>query len=1036
MKVSRAGAFRNLNVQPLIAGLEVRDDFIVETVPRVVGLFEQGELEVALVPAIEIGRHDTWEVLLGCRAVGCDGPLRSTIALARKPWSEVKRVALDAGSRAGSLLMHVVISKHLCAGQEVEFERVEYGVDRNGLPRVPDEYDAFLVTGLQALRWPNYNPVTGEYKPADDQPKVLADLGDAWKAYTGLPFVTSVWVGRTGQDVREWHRRLVEAADSGVARLDELAGTLARRPDVGLDEAVLKRYLKEVISYEFGADQLKGLMRFLDEVAELKAAPVVVNRAVRFRGLPGSELPEIGDATFKSFQVEVHTGPEVDPLHSARLAFFRREYRKALTILGEAREADSAFGNKPEVRLLRGRCNFHLMRLAEAKPDLWAAAKDPLTSRMARYVLARLNLEYGRLRACGDLLRGLLAETQKDVSWRMHTQGMMATALMKRGLHRSAEYWRELAEQVQLTSSELLVEHGRALMHEQLWDEAAAYFGEAVNVDPTNPLAYFHLANLFFVHGQFLKAEEILAYGLEQAQEEVVFFTLLGDLRRDQGKLGDAVTLYRLALEISPRGHMADYLISQIAHSLALQGDLAEAQSHFAVVARHFKKSELRKECEYYSEALTKAQEDGAAPVNRKKINNFPGGVQLPDFCGPKVVASVLTSHGIIVDQSEVADEIFRNGSTWPDVREYLVRTGLKVFVMRGSRESLPKIVERGLPVIMAEYRGLDGHFVAAIGVDHTRQSLIVQDPNFQSDADVPWTEVEQNWRPSSHAMLIVVPQSYEAAIAELGLKDDPLLIKLFEAQRALSADKKDDARRLAEEAVALDAKAEAPRKFLVELDLEEGRTDEARARCEAVLADTPDTFWARKYLADTLLASERVPEAIAAYNEARNLYRDESALWWALGLAHELNGELVRARQCYHRSMELEHVAPVALRLAQVYRQQNRPFEAAWWWEVTTELDPGNEEAVAGLAWFDGEERTPQGKRETAFAGVIRRVPLDEIEEADDKGASGRRDTTRIESRSILADGAHDIVIDDDDDEHDMDDPMDLPDDEAGLSE
>ena len=101
------------------------------------------------------------------------------------------------------------------------------------------------------------------------------DLGEAWHALTGLPFVFALWVARAGVDLGELPEALERSRAAGLAHADALARM--HGPRLGLDFATCYDYLTRVLSYDLGEPEIAGLRRFAAMAAALGLAPEGVN---------------------------------------------------------------------------------------------------------------------------------------------------------------------------------------------------------------------------------------------------------------------------------------------------------------------------------------------------------------------------------------------------------------------------------------------------------------------------------------------------------------------------------------------------------------------------------------------------------------------------------------------------------------------------------------------------------------------------------------------------------------------------------------
>src|SRR5438105_6929375 len=102
----RIGAVNYLNTKPLIHDLEElapEAELILEVPSRLADDLAAGRLDVALIPVIEYFRGDGYRIVPNI-AIASDGPVLSVTLFSRVPWSAVRRVALDEGSRTSAAL--------------------------------------------------------------------------------------------------------------------------------------------------------------------------------------------------------------------------------------------------------------------------------------------------------------------------------------------------------------------------------------------------------------------------------------------------------------------------------------------------------------------------------------------------------------------------------------------------------------------------------------------------------------------------------------------------------------------------------------------------------------------------------------------------------------------------------------------------------------------------------------------------------------------------------------------------------------------
>ncbi len=219
------GAVPYLNVAPMVTGL----DGVIELRPSdLARALDRGEIDLATLPVgALVGRTDL--AALPSTGIGCDGPVRTVLV---EPLSEIDRVdgfRPDPASRTSNLLARLVLSRR--AGRSVE-------PSPDAAVRVVIGDPAFSVAPESAL-----------------------DLGQAWKDWTGLPFVFALWVAgpRLASDPARMRRvdsLLADRARTNLAAIDSLC-----RAQQVLDPEAARAYLTTNIrhllddSFRAGADR-------------------------------------------------------------------------------------------------------------------------------------------------------------------------------------------------------------------------------------------------------------------------------------------------------------------------------------------------------------------------------------------------------------------------------------------------------------------------------------------------------------------------------------------------------------------------------------------------------------------------------------------------------------------------------------------------------------------------------------------------------------------------------------------------------------
>ena len=249
----RVGAVNYLNTKPLIYELDQlapRINLSLDVPSRLADQLAVGELDVALIPAIEYFRSGQYSVVPDI-AIASRGPALSVTLFSRVPWARICRVALDEGSRTSAALCQVILAKR----HGVTPERVPLPMTATAEEA---DADAVLLIGDRAMR---------ACLPGFDH---AYDLGQEWHEWTGLPFVYAFWAVRPGVDLDGADEALRQAKQRGIERIGAIAHREA--PRLGLDAGFCRRYLTNIIHFDFGPREQAGLHHFYMLACELGLA--------------------------------------------------------------------------------------------------------------------------------------------------------------------------------------------------------------------------------------------------------------------------------------------------------------------------------------------------------------------------------------------------------------------------------------------------------------------------------------------------------------------------------------------------------------------------------------------------------------------------------------------------------------------------------------------------------------------------------------------------------------------------------------------
>ena len=252
----RIGAVSYLNTKPLIfqlSELAADVELILDVPGRLADRLAGGELDVALVPSVELLRTPGYKIVSDA-CIACRGPVLSVKLLSRVPVSDVKSLALDEGSRTSVALVQILLAERL--GLAPRLTRL--GLDDASWESNVNA-DAVLVIGDRAIH-ASQSVYSEQW-----------DLGEKWWEWTGLPFVFAIWVARSGVETAQLESVLMKSRDAGVAHLEEIAESAAA--GVGLDVDTCLSYLRDNLHFTLGPKEREGLRRFQQHAIQYGFVP-------------------------------------------------------------------------------------------------------------------------------------------------------------------------------------------------------------------------------------------------------------------------------------------------------------------------------------------------------------------------------------------------------------------------------------------------------------------------------------------------------------------------------------------------------------------------------------------------------------------------------------------------------------------------------------------------------------------------------------------------------------------------------------------
>jgi chorismate dehydratase len=267
----RIACVRYLNTAPLVEGLEHAEGVsLIPAVPsRIVDLLCSGQADVGLASVVDAACSPVPLSVLDAGMIGCDGATMTVRVFSSVPFDRVGTLHADSDSHTSVVLARLLLEVRF--GRRVRVvtfdarERVSEGEPAD--PRPLDEAwpETVLLIG---------DKVAADPPPGERYPHQL-DLGEAWKEWTGLPFVYAAWMCRTSDagsaQVRTARALLDRQRRHNATRLGWI---IARRaPRARWPGDLAGRYLGSLLRFDLDERAREGLARFLHEAGRLALLP-------------------------------------------------------------------------------------------------------------------------------------------------------------------------------------------------------------------------------------------------------------------------------------------------------------------------------------------------------------------------------------------------------------------------------------------------------------------------------------------------------------------------------------------------------------------------------------------------------------------------------------------------------------------------------------------------------------------------------------------------------------------------------------------
>ncbi len=267
-RLVRLGRSSYLNVlplqHPLDAGLVPHNFAMVSGPPAELNnMMAQGLLDVSANSSVEYARSPESYFLVPDLAIGSRGPVMSVILLSLVPPEDLggETVVVSAQTHTSAMLLRILFSENLKVTPKYRVENATALLEQGKRPK------AVLAIGNEALRLRDHPDYPHRW-----------DLGEAWREWTGLPFIFGVWLVRRraaqelGSALTDACSAMLAAKAWGQEHPDTIV-ELACRSGI-LDPERMRQYFAGLV-YDLGPAEQEGLTVFYSHLAQAGIIPKV-----------------------------------------------------------------------------------------------------------------------------------------------------------------------------------------------------------------------------------------------------------------------------------------------------------------------------------------------------------------------------------------------------------------------------------------------------------------------------------------------------------------------------------------------------------------------------------------------------------------------------------------------------------------------------------------------------------------------------------------------------------------------------------------
>lgn len=197
-----------------------------------------GTADLGIIPVAEISEVKGANILTDF-CISCSGKVRTVVLVSQVPIEDVRKIVLDYQSRTSVQLVRILVRDYW----KIRPEWLNGGI--NYIKEDIRGTTAGIIIGDRVFE-------------AEEHFPYVYDLGEAWKALTGLDFVFACWVANKPID-RSFADEFAEALQDGIVHIPEVI----KEYQLLYPNYPFEEYFRENIFYHLDDSKRQGMDLFL-----------------------------------------------------------------------------------------------------------------------------------------------------------------------------------------------------------------------------------------------------------------------------------------------------------------------------------------------------------------------------------------------------------------------------------------------------------------------------------------------------------------------------------------------------------------------------------------------------------------------------------------------------------------------------------------------------------------------------------------------------------------------------------------------------